>query len=124
MACGIPPICPKNSAQVEIVEGNGPRRGWLVESVPEDMYVQIPVYVPQLPTYPVPNQRSALEKLEEAYHNPDLRERYGKEARRYIEKYHNWKLVMDKWFKTLDEFEAELDMFRRLGEVLSSTPVA
>jgi len=124
MACGIPPICPRNSAQVEIVEGNGPRRGWLVESVPEDMYVQIPVYVPQLPTYPVPNQRSALEKLEEAYSNPDLRERYGKEARRYVEKYHNWDLVMDKWFKALDEIEAELGLFRQLGEALSSTPVA
>ncbi|MBA7617629.1 hypothetical protein ES703_24945 [subsurface metagenome] len=122
MACGIPPICPRNSAQVEIVKGNGPRRGWLVESVPEDMYVQIPVYVPQLPTYPVPDQRSALEKLEEAYDSPDLREKYGKAGRAYIEKYHNWELVMGKWFRALDKAEAELDMFKNL-ETIFSTPL-
>lgn len=118
MACGIPPICPRNSAQTEIIEGRGPRRGWLVDSVPEDIYVQIPVYVPQLPTYPVPNQRSALVKLEEAYYNPDLRKEYGLAARKYIEKYHNWDLIMSKWFRTLDSIESELNMLKKMGEVI------
>lgn len=116
LACGTPVICPRNSAQTEIVEGRGPRRGWLVESVPEDVYEQIPVYVPQLTNYPVPDQRSALEKLEEAYHNPDLREKYGKVGRTYIEEYHNSDYCMGKWFRLLEDLEQELELLKKLGE--------
>jgi len=114
MACGTPVMAPLNSAQVELVEGHG----WPIENVPEDVYVQIPVYVPQLPTYPVPNQRSALEKLEEAYDNPDQRKQYGEAAHRYIEENHRWSVVMPKWFRALDEIERELQMFRELLDVL------
>ena len=123
MACGTPVICPNNSAQVEIVEGNGPKRGWLVESVPEDVYEQIPVYVPQLTNYPVPDQRSALEKLREAYNNPDLRERYGKSANEYVEKYHRFDVTMKDWFRTLDEIEQELGMFKNLGRAFKGAPL-
>jgi len=118
LACGTPVICPRNSAQTEVVEGNGPRRGWLVENVPEDMYVQIPVYVPQLTKYPAPNQISALEKLEEAYNSPDLRKEYGGAGRSYIEKYHSWGSIMPKWFSLLETVEDEMTLIKKVGEAL------
>ena len=108
MSCGVPAIVPRNSAQTELVEGG---RGWIVENVPEEMYVQIPIYVPLNTTYPVPNQLSLLEKLEEAYSSPAERKRYGRAARKYVVEHHNWKHVMEKWFKLLDEVEAELLVF-------------
>lgn len=122
MACGTPVICPRNSAQTELVEGNGPRRGWLVENIPEDMYTQIPIYVPQLTKYPVPNQISALEKLEEAYNSPDLRKEYGRAGRSYIEKYHSWGSIIPKWFSLLETVENEMTLFKKLGKALKGPP--
>ena len=119
LACGTPVVCPRNSSQVEIIEGRGPRRGWLVENVPGDMYEQIPVYIPQLPTYPVPDQNSALEALLEAYYSPDLRERYGKTGHEFIERYHRWDTVMHGWDKLLSEMESDLGMFTELQKAFS-----
>jgi len=121
MACGTPPIVPDNSAQRELVRGeDGEERGWLVESVPEDVYAQIPVYVPMLTTYPVPSQVSLMEKLDEAYDNPDKRRRYGERALKYARENHSFEVTMRGWFKVLDEVEEELELFRRLSEVLGS----
>lgn len=120
LKAGVPVICPDNSAQTEIIDGNGPKRGWLVDCLPEDVYVQIPVYVPQLPKYPVPNQRSALEKLEEAYHSPDLREEYGKAGHEFVLKYHSWDKVINGWFSTLDRIEAEFGMFGGLTDAFKA----
>ena len=112
MSCGVPAIVPRNSAQIELVERGC---GWIVENVPAEMYVQIPIYVPLNTTYPVPNQLSLLEKLEEAYSSPAQRKRYGEAARKYVVGHHNWETVMEKWFKLLDEVEAELLIFREMA---------
>jgi glycosyltransferase involved in cell wall biosynthesis len=122
LGAGTPVIAPDNSAQTEIIEGNGPKRGWLVECLPEDVYVQIPVYVPQLPTYPVPNQRSAMAALEESYHDPNLRERYGRAGREFVLKHHNWDKVMSGWFTVLDRLQEELGMLRRLAQAFTTQP--
>jgi glycosyltransferase involved in cell wall biosynthesis len=116
MACGTPAIVPDNSAQRELVRAeDGEERGWLVESVPEEMYVQVPVYVPQLPTYPVPNQLSLREKLDDAYNNPDKRRRYAERALKYVKENHSFEVTMDGWFRVLDEAQDELELFKALG---------
>lgn len=107
MACGVPCIAPRNSAQVELVEG----RGWLVENVPEDAYVDVPVYVPQLTEYPVPDQRDLLRKMEEAYADESLREEYGRKSREFALNY-SWDRVMPLWFELLEEVEEEAEALR------------
>jgi len=109
MGCGTPCIAPRNSAQVELVKG----RGWLVENIPEDDYCTVPVYVPLLTRYPEPSQRSLLRKLEEAYSNPDLREKYARRAKRFALEY-SWEKVMPLWFSFLDKLEEEFSLFKEL----------
>ncbi|MBW2651015.1 MAG: glycosyltransferase, partial [Deltaproteobacteria bacterium] len=107
MSCGTPALVPRNSAQVELVEGCG----WLCDNVPEDMYYIVPHYVPMLTRYPAPDVNSFLECLEEAYSNPDLRDRYGRRARRRALRY-SPRRVMPLWFELLDRLESELELFR------------
>lgn len=65
--------------------------------------------------YPVPNQVSLLEKLEEAYNSPSERRRYGREARRFVVKNYSWeKVIMPKWFEFLETVEDELSLFKSL----------
>lgn len=110
MSCGTPVITPWNSAQIELVKGHG----WITENVPKDVYFQVPVYVPQLTHYPVPNQNSLLDNLKKSYESPDLREKYGREARQFVLKRHSWDVVMAKWFRFLDEVEESLELFKAL----------
>ena len=117
MATGTPIIAPMNSAQTELINGHG----WGVESVPADMYEQVPVYVPMLPEYPVPNQLSLLEKLEEAYNSPEKRREYGAAALRYVEENHSWKVCMSAWFRALEEVESEIKVLDGLSESFRST---
>ena len=116
LACGTPVICPDNSAQTELVRGHG----WLTRNVPMDMYFQIPVYVPMLTRYPVPDQNSLLENLKESYENLDLRKKYGEAGREFIVKRHSWGVVMKKWFSFLEEIEFELELFEEIRKGLQS----
>lgn len=113
MGCGLPCIAPRNSAQDELVRG----RGWFVENVPEDDFFEVPVYVPMLTKYPAPSQRSLLQKLHEAYHNPDVRKEYGRKSRLFALTY-SWDRVMPDWFKLLDQVEEELGFFKGLQDSL------
>ena len=106
-ACGLPVIAPRDSAQIELVD----RHGWLVNNVDEEEYVEYPVYVPQLTWYPVPNQKSLLEKMETAYSDDRLRRRYSRLARKFALKY-DWKYIIPQWYKLLDEVEGDLKIFR------------
>jgi len=110
-ACGLPVIAPLNSAQIELVQGHG----WLVRSIDTDVYVEIPVYVPQLTEYPVPDQTSLLSCLIDAYNSPDKRKEYGKKAREFALKY-DWNKIMPMWFELLEEVENELNMFKSIIE--------
>jgi len=107
LSCGTPVICPDNSAQVELARGHG----WLTRNVPTDMYFQMPVYVPMLTKYPVPDQNSLLENLKESYERPDLRKKYGEAGRKFIVERHSWDVVIQKWFSFLEEVENELELF-------------
>jgi len=111
-ACGTPCIVPNNSSQVELVKGHG----WLVENMPEDMYVEIPVYVPYLTYYPVSDQRILYKAMENSYLADDLRAKYGRMAREFALKY-DWKNIMPMWFSLLKEVEEELNMFRTIIKV-------
>jgi len=115
LSCGTPVITPWNSAQRELVEG----RGWITQNIPEDMYFQVPVYVPQLTHYPVPNQNSLLENLIKSYNAPEKRKELGKKGREFVLKRHSWDIVMLKWFKFLDGVEEELELFTSLSKALS-----
>ena len=109
-ACGLPLIVGRNSACIEMAQGHG----WIAENVDEESYVDIPVYVPNLTEYPVIDQRSLLEKMDEAYHNEDLRKEYGRRAREFALKY-DWKNIMPKWFRLLDVVEEELQLLKSLA---------
>jgi len=106
-ACGLPVITPRNSAQIELVNGHG----WLVENIDEDEYVEYPVYVPQLTWYPVPNQKDLLAKMSEAYTNEGLRKKYSRMSREFALQY-DWKKIIKQWYKLLDEVEEDIELFR------------
>lgn len=114
LSCGTPVICPYNSAQIELVQGHG----WITRNVPLGMYFQIPVYVPMLTRYPVPDQNSLLRNLKEAYESEDLREKYGKAGREFIVRRHSWNIVIEKWFRFLEEIEEELELFNEIEKGL------
>jgi len=114
MSCGRPVIAPTNSAQTELVKGHG----WPVKTVDEEIYIDLPPYVPVLTEYPVPDQRSLLEQLDRAYRMPDEREALGKAARRHIVQNHSWEVVMPRWFKFLQHLEDELELLKAMAEGL------
>jgi glycosyltransferase involved in cell wall biosynthesis len=82
----------------------GNSRGWMVENVPQDMWVDVPVWIPLLAVYAVPNQNSLLECMIDAYENPEKRREYGMKAREFTSKNHDWdKCIMPKWEALLKE---------------------
>lgn len=118
-SCGIPPIGPDNSAQTENIVGHG----WLVESVDPEDYIEFPVYVPTLQEYKIPSQKSLLEKLEEAYSNPDLVKEYGRKSREFVVKNYAWNKIMPQWIELLKNVEEDLELFKKLGEGIKSPNV-
>jgi len=118
LSCSKPVITAWNSAQKELVKGHG----WITENVPEDMYKQIPVYVPQLTEYPVPNQNSLLKNLEASYTSPALREYYGNKGRDFVLQNHSWDTVMSQWFAFLENLEKELQLFKDMKKAFQVTP--
>lgn len=118
MSCGKPPIAPDNSAMTEVVLGNG----WLVDSIDPEDYIEYPVYVPTLQEYKIPSQKSLLQKLEEAYSSPDLVRKYGENSRRFVVDNMSPDVIMPKWIRLLESAENELELFKKLGEVLRGPP--
>jgi glycosyltransferase involved in cell wall biosynthesis len=41
--------------------------------------------------------------MEEAYNNPDLRKKYGREAREFVVKNYSWDLIMPMWEDLIKE---------------------
>jgi len=109
-ACGTPVIITNCSTSPELVGGHG----WLVDTVPEDVYVFIPVWIPTLQVYPVPNMRSLLECLEDAYNHPEKVEEYGRISREFSLNY-DWSRVIPRWDQMLKEVEEELNMIKSLA---------
>jgi len=116
LATGTPVIAPSNSSQVELVSGGKyeghqdvsgeVRCGWLAGNVPRDMWEDVPVWIPLLASYPVPDLRALLECMVNAYENPrKLRAKRG-EARKSALEY-DWERVIPKWDALLREM-AEL----------------
>ena len=108
-ACGIPAIVPNNSSQTELVKGHG----YVFESLPMDIYHEVPVYVPQLTRYPVPNQKHLLSALEFMYNEEEFRMKYGMKSREFAKQY-DWKKIMPLWFKLLRKVESEINMLKFL----------
>ena len=107
MSCGLPVIGTDCSAVTELISG----RGWLVDPIPKEYYRFVPVWVPTLQIYPVPNMSSLLEKMEEAYNSPSKLAEYGKKSREFALRY-DWNLIMPKWFELLSEVEEEIELFK------------
>ena len=117
--CGTPPIAPDNSAQTEVVQGNG----WLVNNVDGEDYIEFPVYVPTLQQYPQPSQRSLLEKLNEAYNNPDVVVEKGRTSRKYIVANYSWDKIMVKWLDLLKDIEEDLGLFETVRTALMAPKI-
>jgi len=105
-ACGTPVVATDCSSHTELVRGHG----WLVRTVEPGRYRIYPVYVPYAGAwYPAPDVAHFLECLEEAYSDPDLRAKHGREARRFVERRYDWdRSVMPKWLGLLRRAEEEL----------------
>jgi len=98
MASGTPVIATNSSSMTELVKGSG----WLVETVPEDIWVDIPVWLPLHARYPVPNLMSLLQCMEEAQENLVRREGYARAGREVALKY-SWDKLMPKWDALIKE---------------------
>jgi len=103
MACGTPVIATNSSSIPELIQGNG----WLIDTVPEDVWVDVPVWLPLLAVYPVPNLRSLFECMEDAYRNPEKVKAYGKTSREFALKY-DWSNIIPQWDKLLKEMVEEI----------------
>ena len=101
-ACGIPVIATNYSSMTELVQD----RGWLVETVPRDVWEDVPVWIPLLARYPVPNLNSLLKCMNDAYDNPERRKDYGKASRKFALNY-SWEKLMPKWDKLIKEMVEE-----------------
>jgi len=108
MACGTPVAITNCSTGPELVAGHG----WLIETNPD--YVFVPVWIPTLQMYPVCSMKSALECLEDAYHNRDKLEEYGRKSREFSLEY-DWSRIMPMWFKFLKEVEEELGLYKEIA---------
>lgn len=96
-ACGVPVIATNFSSMPELVKGHG----WLVR--PKDW-----VYTPLNGKTAVPDQEDIAKKIEEAYFNLELREKYGKLSRKFALKF-DWDLIIkNNWIPYLEEKEREL----------------
>ena len=98
MSCGTPVIATNTSSIPELVQGHG----WLIDTIPEDMWVDVPVWLPLLAAYPVPNLRSLLQCMDEAYENPEKRKAYGKASREFALNY-DWSKLMPQWDNLVKE---------------------
>jgi glycosyltransferase involved in cell wall biosynthesis len=97
-ACGTPVIATNNSSMQELVQDHG----WLVDTVPEDVWVDCPVWVPTLQTFSVPDLTSLYLCMEDAYNNPDKRKEYGRKSRLFAEQY-DWPKIMPEWEALIKE---------------------
>jgi len=112
MACGIPAIAPNNTSMPELVGDHG----WLVDNVPEDVYMDYPIYVPTLQANPVPDQRRMYAAMQEAMENILLREEYGRKSREFALTY-DWGKTMPKWFSMLDDVAEDIELRHEIREV-------
>jgi len=92
MASGLPCIGTNCSSMTELIKGHG----WLVDTVPADMWEFIPVWVPMLARYPAPDLNSLLSCMSEAYENDELRRKYAMESRKFALTY-DWSKIMPQW---------------------------
>jgi len=98
MSCGVPVITTNASSMIELVSGHG----WLIDTIPEDVWVDVPVWLPFSAAYPVPNLRSLLQCMEDAYMNTGKLGAFGKTSREFALKY-DWSLLIPKWNELLKE---------------------
>jgi glycosyltransferase involved in cell wall biosynthesis len=114
MACGLPAIAPANSSHTELV---GADRGWLADCVPADAFMDYPVYTPYGSRFPVPDARSLLARMREAYDDAPARVERGERAREFALGY-DWSRVMPRWLGLLEEVEQEVRLFADLKAAL------
>jgi len=98
MACGTPVIATYSSSMIELVRGHG----WLVDTISEDEWVDVPVWIPLLARYAVPSLKDLLARMEEAYENHELRQAYALATRDFALNY-DWGKVMPKWDALIQE---------------------
>jgi glycosyltransferase involved in cell wall biosynthesis len=112
IACGVPAIGVRNSAQTELVEGNG----LLVE--PSKDYLEFPLYVPYMTHYYPPSLESLYNTLEQAYkivkEQEEQYEELSKKARKKALRY-DWSKIIPKWKQLLDEVYEETQMLKNLS---------
>jgi len=79
----------------------------LVENVPRDVWEDVPVWIPLLASYPVPNLRALKECMVDAYENPRRLRAKGREARKSALEY-DWERVIPRWDALLREMVSDV----------------
>jgi glycosyltransferase involved in cell wall biosynthesis len=98
-ACSTPVIATNNSSMRELVEDHG----WLIDTVSEDVWVDVPVWVPTLQQYNPPNLTALLACMEDAYNSPDnKRQWFGRLSREFALQY-DWDKLMPGWENLITE---------------------
>lgn len=110
MACETPCVAPNNSTHTELIEGHG----WLVETVPLEVWVDVPVWIPTLQQYPVVNISKLADTLKLACERNEQREEYGQEARRFIIDNYDWEAagIINQWCNLFNRIEEELKILK------------
>jgi len=96
-SCGVPVIGTNFSSMPELIKGHG----WLVKS--KDW-----MYTPLNGKSAVPDENDIAKKLEKAYFERELRERYGKLSRKFAMRYDWDLLIKNLWEPYLIKKEREL----------------
>ena len=102
-ACGTPVLAFNHSTTPELVKGHG----YIAKPIPLDQYQNVPVWIPNLQTYPVGNIDSFLHEMKRAYTNSQERLDYGIKAREFSLKY-DWKEIIPRWVNLLNRFQDEI----------------
>jgi len=110
LACGVPSVAPRNSSHIELLEGIG----WLADNIPIEAYRDYFIHTPYNSFYPVPDQRSMLEKMEEAYNAvKQFPESYRERCRERALEY-DWKMIAPKWVQLVQDVEEDLSIFKTI----------
>jgi len=119
-ACGVPCIVNGFSSMPELVKGHG----WITKLAFVEHHLKLPYPNLNLPdtainaTSSMPDVYSIAECIEESYFKPQLREKYGRKARKFALQF-NWDdIVNDKWIPFLEQVQEEILGERQKPKIL------
>ncbi len=113
-ACGTPVLAIKNSTSPELTD-NG-RTGWLVEPLPREQSVNVPVWIPSLQHYPIVNMQKIVSTLNDIYENKKERQTKGTLAQQYVSQNYNWEKIIHQWQSLLNRVREEVTLHEQIRQ--------